>query len=142
MGNAVGVLLIILLFAGLFYWAYADRRQKRAMREAAAAYDRMLRTAGIDIIDRMSGQEFEARLASLFEHLGYDVAHLGGSGDYGADFLIRSADDVVTAVQAKCYSRPVGVKAFQEALAAKDYYDADKHDYVDSSCEVKMESNA
>jgi len=24
----------------------------------------------------------------------------------------------------------------------KDYYAADKHDYVDSSCEVKMGSNA
>ena len=45
-----------------------------------------------------------------------------GSGDYGIDILAEK-EGVTYAIQCKCYTSPVGVKAVQEAYAGRDYYD-------------------
>jgi len=82
---------------------------------------RRLARAGIAEIDRMSGPVFEQYLATLFRSLGYRVERIGGAGDFGAD-LIVVRDGARTIVQAKRYARSVGVKAVQEAFAAKNMY--------------------
>jgi restriction system protein len=80
-----------------------------------------LAKSGIHDIDRMGGQVFEKYLEVLFERLGYKVHRTRLVGDYGADLVIAK-DGVKTVVQAKRYKGKAGVKAVQEAVAAKGYY--------------------
>ena len=83
-----------------------------------------LRRAGIADVDRMDGPTFERFLVSLFRRLGYRVEHTGRRGDFGADLVI-ARDRQRTVVQAKRWSKNVGVGAVQEAVAAKGYYKCD-----------------
>lgn len=78
-------------------------------------------TAGT--IDEMEGHDFEYFCADLLRRRGFlDVEVTKGSGDYGVDILAEK-EGVTYAIQCKCYSAPVGVKAVQEAYAGRDYYD-------------------
>ena len=73
--------------------------------------------------DILEGHEFEYYCAQLLQRKGFvDVEVTKGSGDYGADILAEK-DGVTYAIQCKCYTAPVGVKAIQEAHAGRDYYD-------------------
>jgi restriction system protein len=85
---------------------------------------RRLSRSGIAEIDRMDGQTFETFLGTLFRRLGYAVEITRYRGDYGAD-LVVARNGKRTAVQAKRWSKRVGVKAVQEAVAAKGYYNCD-----------------
>ena len=82
-----------------------------------------LRRAGMYDIDLMSGQQFELRLAEAFQHAGYRVKHVGGSGDFGTD-LVLEQDGVRTVVQAKRRSGSVGQPTVREAAAARAHYGA------------------
>ena len=74
-------------------------------------------------IDLMEGHDFEYYCAELLRRRGFqEVEVTRGSGDYGIDILAEK-DGVTYAIQCKCYSAPVGVKAVQEAYAGRDYYD-------------------
>lgn len=85
---------------------------------------RRLNRAGMVEIDRMSGHEFEAKLALMFRSLGYRAEVVGSSGgDFGGD-LVLSRKGTVTVVQAKRWKTNVGVGAVQEAVAAKAMYRA------------------
>lgn len=73
--------------------------------------------------DTMEGHEFEYYCAQLLRKKGFiEVEVTKGSGDYGVDILAEK-DGVTYAVQCKCYTAPIGVKAVQEAYAGRDYYD-------------------
>ena len=73
--------------------------------------------------DLLEGHEFEYYCADLLMKRGFqEVEVTRGSGDYGIDILAER-DGVTYAIQCKCYSAPVGVKAVQEAYAGGDYYD-------------------
>jgi restriction system protein len=85
---------------------------------------RRLARSGIAEVDRMDGRTFEAFLGTVFRRLGYAVEATRAHGDYGAD-LVVSRNATKTAVQAKRWSKPVGVKAIQEVVAAKGYYGCD-----------------
>ncbi len=75
------------------------------------------------VLDEMEGHEFEYFCAELLEKHGFlEVEVTKGSGDYGVDILAEK-DGITYAIQCKCYSDPVGVKAVQEAYAGRDYYD-------------------
>jgi restriction system protein len=82
---------------------------------------RRLAKSGIREIDVMDGATFEEFLGTLFRSLGYRVENTRYRGDYGAD-LVVSKDGFKTAVQAKRWSKRVGVKAVQEAVASAGYY--------------------
>lgn len=74
-------------------------------------------------LDLMEGHDFEYYCAELLRQRGFqEVEVTRGSGDYGIDILAEK-DGVTYAIQCKCYSAPVGVKAVQEAYAGRDYYD-------------------
>lgn len=74
-------------------------------------------------LDEMEGHDFEYFCAELLERRGFiEVEVTKGSGDYGIDILAEK-EGVTYAIQCKCYSSPVGVKAVQEAYAGRDYYD-------------------
>lgn len=81
-----------------------------------------LAKSGIAHIDSMDGKTFEKYLQILFESLGYKVERTKYIGDYGAD-LVTIKGRIKTVIQAKRYKGPVGVKAIQEAVAAKGFYD-------------------
>jgi restriction system protein len=84
-----------------------------------------LSQSGFAELDKMEGLDFEKYLEGLFCKLGYTVKRTPYQGDYGADLVIQKAG-VRTVVQAKRYSRSVGVKAVQEAVTAKSYYHCHK----------------
>lgn len=91
-----------------------------------------LAKSGIADIDQMSGKTFEKYLEVLFEKLGYRVERTRYIGDYGAD-LVTTKDGVKTVIQAKRYKGKAGIKAIQEAVAAKGYYDCSKAMVVTNS---------
>lgn len=81
------------------------------------------RRLGPEEFDLMEGHDFEYYCAELLKRSGFqEVEVTKGSGDYGVDIL-ASKDGVTYAIQCKCYTAPVGVKAVQEAYAGRDYYD-------------------
>ncbi len=76
------------------------------------------------IFDDMEDREFENYCAELLEAKGFEnVETTPGSHDFGIDIL-ADRDGISYAIQCKCYSDTVGVKAIQEAYAGRDYYDA------------------
>ena len=103
------LIVFALAFSYGLPWFFARQKKKR------------LAASGIAEIDRMDGLEFEQYLEVLFGKLGYKVERTRYVGDYGAD-LITDKDGVKTVIQAKRYGKAVGIKAVQEAVAAKGMY--------------------
>jgi len=93
---------------------------------------RMIARSGLNDIDTMSGRDFERYLDILFSRLGFNVQQTAVHGDYGAD-LVASNKGIRVAIQAKRHRRRVGVKAVQEAVAAKGNYSCDKAMVVTNS---------
>lgn len=83
-----------------------------------------LSKSGIAEIDRMDGHRFEEYLSTLFRQLGYRVELTSRHGDYGADLVVTKGKHRST-VQAKRWSKRIGVKAVQEAVASKGMYGCD-----------------
>lgn len=82
-------------------------------------------SSNIQIVDRMTGEEFEEFLKAHFEKLGYKVDTTPKSNDYGAD-LVMDKDGYRTVVQAKGWVNKVGIEAVQQIIGAKAYYKANK----------------
>ena len=95
-----------------------------AMMGSAVLYmRRRARQVRLEEFDLMEGHDFEYYCAELLRKSGFqEVEVTRGSGDYGIDILAQK-DGVTYAIQCKCYTAPVGVKAVQEAYAGRDYYD-------------------
>ncbi|WP_219892768.1 restriction endonuclease [Aquisediminimonas profunda] len=70
------------------------------------------------------GIDFERDCERRLVDGGFEVHITPMSGDFGAD-LIASKDDLGYAVQCKDTVKPVGVKAIQEAVAARSHYRTD-----------------
>jgi restriction system protein len=124
-GNAVAETIIEAVLKGfLLAWPiWALIGAMVALRIVIAVYRRWrLASSGIYEIDRLSGAVFEQYLELLFRRLGWRVERTRAAGDYGGD-LVVSRDGARTVVQAKRYSKPVGVRAVQEVVAAKRAYD-------------------
>lgn len=77
----------------------------------------------IEEIDKMNGIEFEHFLKPIFERKGYVTTVTQGSGDYGADLILRKGHKKYV-VQAKRYSSNIGVGAVQQVVGAIRYYRA------------------
>lgn len=74
-------------------------------------------------MDLMEGHEFERYCADLLTNHGFqEVQVTRESGDFGVDILAQR-EGITYAIQCKCYSAPVGVKAIQEVYAGRDYYE-------------------
>lgn len=78
----------------------------------------------ISQIDSLSGVEFEDFLTELFKSFGFATSTTKVTGDYGAD-LILSKGGKKCVVQAKRYSKTVGISAVQQIIGAKNHYFAD-----------------
>ncbi|ETT54811.1 hypothetical protein C162_03894 [Paenibacillus sp. FSL R7-269] len=97
--------------------------QKRAER---------LKKSGIAEIDKMEGVQFERYLGHLFRAQGYKAEVTKAAGDYGADLTIQK-DNKKIVIQAKRYSKNVGIKAVQEAQASIAHYGASEAWVVSNS---------
>jgi len=82
-----------------------------------------LKKSGIADIDKMEGVQFEKYLGHLFRGKGYKAEVTKAAGDYGADLILQK-DGKKIVVQAKRYSKNVGIKAVQEAQASIAHYRA------------------
>jgi restriction system protein len=91
-----------------------------------------LRNSGIEQIDVMDGIQFEHYLKELYLSRGYSAEVTSASGDYGADLLLKK-DGKKIVVQAKRYAKDVGIKAVQEVMGAKSYYQAEQAWVVSNS---------
>ncbi len=72
-------------------------------------------------IDRMNGLTFEHFLKDVLEEQGYSVEVTKGSGDYGADLLMKKRRRTIV-VQVKRYRNNVGLQAVQEVIGAQNMY--------------------
>lgn len=77
-------------------------------------------------LDDMSGAEFEDYIADILYANGVEILEVTKtSGDFGADIIAVYENERI-AIQCKHYSKPVGVKAVQEAVSACTYYKCDR----------------
>jgi restriction system protein len=112
--QAVSIVLVMIMFVALYlYFQWQKRHFKR----------KKILQSGIMEIDAMTGIEFENYLSVLFEAMGYEVKLTPASSDYGADLLIKKDEEFIV-VQAKRYSKAVGISSIQEVFSAKMYYQA------------------
>ena len=129
--SIIKTFFIIIIPALCFVIAYVTyqtiKKQKNTTR---------LRNSGINEIDKMDGIQFESYLASLFTALGYKAKTTNAAGDYGAD-LVMIKDQLKIVVQAKRYSKNVGIKAIQEISASKQHYNANEAWVVTNSYYTK-----
>ncbi len=106
------------------------------------AYDQVkndcLKRSGITEIDKMDGRQFEHYLGLLFKTQGYKTTVTRAAGDYGADLVIEKEGKKIV-VQAKRYSKNVGIEAVQQAQASIAHYKAHEawvvsnSDYTDAA---------
>jgi restriction system protein len=105
----IGIIGFILSIAYLIY-----RKMK---------YNEKLKKSKIQDVDSMTGVQFEYFLKLIFSQKGYKVQTTKVTGDYGADLVMTSGDKKIV-VQAKRYSKRVGIKAIQEVVSSIAYYKA------------------
>jgi restriction system protein len=144
--DLIEALLVMTMFAS-FYFVFNWTKSIKAGAIAAGCalgvvfaiiiYRRILhgeklKKSGIADIDKMSGRQFEHYLGHLFKGHGYAVIVTKASGDYGADLVI-SKDGKKIVVQAKRYSKNVGIKAVQEAQASMAHYGASESWVISNS---------
>jgi len=108
--SIIAFFLSLALFLGFVMW----RKQKK---------DARLRRSGIHEIDQMDGFQFEHYLEQLFKSQGFKVKVTKSRGDYGADLILEGKQKKI-AIQAKRYSKSVGIKAVQEVATSLHYYKA------------------
>lgn len=89
----------------------------------SAKREERLRKSGIREIDKMDGLQFEQYLGLLFKSQGFKAEVTRASGDFGADLILQK-NGTKTVVQAKRYSKNVGIEAIQQAVGAMRHYDA------------------
>lgn len=78
---------------------------------------------------RNDGAAYEMHVARKMRlHLWLFVRRCGKAtqADFGGDITARGFLFTKIVVQCKCYSKPVGVRAVQEAAAARSYYNASR----------------
>ncbi len=92
-----------------------------AIGAASSANDHKLARSRIADVDGMDGVQFERLLEAVFRARGFAVKRTPISRDFGADLIVQMRD-VRAVVQAKRYSRNVGIKAVQEVVAAREMY--------------------
>lgn len=88
----------------------------------------------------LNAQKYEDYVAYQLFLQGFKGIHTTAkTGDYGADILCFDLLRHSCAVQCKLYSRPVGYKAVQEALAGARYYNCNRAIVV---CNTRYTKNA
>jgi restriction system protein len=122
--RSLPITTFIVAIAGLLMVIHALYKSKKEKER--------LRNSRIEEIDSMDGIQFEYYLKELYLSRGYGVEVTSASGDYGADLLLKKDGKKIVA-QAKRYAKDVGIKAVQEVIGAKSYYQSDEAWVVSNS---------
>jgi restriction system protein len=87
----------------------ALRQAIRDSREQLEARSRLARRADLKLaqLASLTAEAFEDFVAELFEMLDFEVERVGGSGDEGADLLLRRADGLRAVAQCKYHKQTV-----------------------------------
>jgi restriction system protein len=110
----------------------AMRAEARHGRELAEKLRRQARRADLKLaqLSSLTPEGFEEFVAEVFEAMGYEVEHVGGSGDEGADLLVRRRG-LVGVVQCKYFSKGViGSPALQKFLGTVHHTGSHKGFFV------------
>ena len=123
--NVAGVIVPVILFLGMLaFFGTGDYRN---------SYN------GNHDVSKMTGIEYEQYCAERLKQRGFiDVKITPASNDYGADIIARNRDGCWV-FQCKRYSGKVPIKAVQEIVSAKVYYNAAKAAIITNS---ELTSNA
>ena len=106
-----GIAILVIMFVE----HVGQQRQSQIERTAKS---------GIAEIDKMTGAQFEERMAVHFQMMGFKVQKTPASNDYGADLVLTASNGRRIVVQCKRYAGNVGVNAVQEIIGAIPYYRA------------------
>ena len=110
----VGVFFFLFLVSIIVIFYFLKERKRKTYLDS-----------GINMVDKMSGEEFETFLSVHFKELGYRVELTPITNDYGADLILKK-DNRKFVLQAKRWATKVGIGAVQEIVASINYYNADK----------------
>lgn len=138
-GNSTALLFKIAALAAIFYEAAIHARDSAyilggivllfavLMAVKISKASKFRKSAmEINLIDNMSGEDFELALRELLSHVGYThINTTPKSGDFGADLIMNDRKGNKIVVQAKRYTNSVKIDAVQQVHTAKDYYRAD-----------------
>ena len=116
-------LIVLIIFAGAIIASIVIIISERKKR---LEWEQKLRESGISEVDTMTGKVFEMYLEGILKARGYGVRLTSTTGDFGADLILSTDENTTIVVQAKRYSKKVGVRAVQEIVSAKSYYGADE----------------
>jgi len=112
------------------------RESIRDGRERLERQARLARRADLKLaqLASLSPESFEEFVGELFEMLGYVVEVVGGSGDLGADLLLRRNDGLVAVAQCKYHRQsPVGSPELQKFLGTIHHTRSHKGFFVTTS---------
>ena len=104
---------------------YKKEQRDKYIIKAKENWARYYKIKNISNLDELTGIEFEAAIANLYEHKGYEVQTTKASGDFGIDIIAKKGSEIL-AIQTKRYIGKVGIKAVQEVSAGAFYYKATK----------------
>ena len=121
------VLLLVAIIRAIVKRIKRKKWEKEGLRGKMLLLDK-----NISDIDIMEGYEFEEYLKTLFFYDGYNASTTSKAKDYGADIILVKDNEKIV-VQAKRYSKSVGVKSVQEAVGAIKHYQADSAMVVTNS---------
>ncbi|MEV6983320.1 restriction endonuclease [Sphaerisporangium sp. NPDC051017] len=112
------VALLALAVLGLMIAAWGVVREARK-RKAAILEERIRDRARWELVDAMSGTDFEDLVADLLRRDGFrDVRRVGRSHDGGVDVVARAADGRWIAVQCKRQAARVGADRVRNLIGA------------------------
>jgi restriction system protein len=112
------------------------RQSIRDGRERLERQTRLARRADLKLaqLASLSAESFEEFVGELFEMLGFEVEHVGGTGDEGADLRLRRNDGLVAVVQCKFHRQTVvGSPALQRFLGTIHHTGSHKGFFVTTS---------
>jgi restriction system protein len=115
---------------------HAFRQSIRDGRERLEQQARLARRADLKLaqLASLSPESFEEFVGELFEMLGFDIELVGGSGDLGADLLLRRNDGLAAVVQCKYHRQsPVGSPELQKFLGTIHHTRSHKGFFVTTS---------
>ena len=127
----IGILLLLkTVFASAIAVVYCFLKVDRPLSSAfSKVFENIPALTG-----KMDGWDYEQFVANRLGKEGYrNVRVTSGSGDFGADIIAYDRKNRKCCIQCKLYKSPVGVKAVQEIIAAREYYDGDVAMVITSS---------
>jgi hypothetical protein len=109
-------------------YTFAIATPYRILRERIKAefgkYHNQMKSSGNFDYSQLDGIGFENYIIKFLKDNGFQVLGTPATGDQGADAILL-LDNLKIVIQTKNYRNPVGNKAIQEVIAAKEHYKAD-----------------